>query len=804
MSVGNATLIPHKTFLALALAIALCGTVATDASASGIPTTNARSSVDATVARTTALHSGDAVIGALPMTQPMHVVVALKLRDKAGLDALVVGNAKSQAHGVAPQLLSSDQFLARHAPTLAQAQAVADYLTGRGFTNVSIAANRLLVSADGNAQTARDAFATTFAQVKTFDGRIAYANTVDARVPASLANTVLAVVGLQNVHMAAATGSPSQADGAHPDIVTTHDPLDFPTIYGGSGFAVAKDINIGIVSNGSAGTGGALSNAITDIDAFASAHSLPTPTIAIVQPNGANANTSDQVTDFSTQNILGMAGGQVKKIFFYNLSTGTDADLTADLNAIVAANAARIVEVPAYAGGCETAAQADGSAAADDTILEAAVAQGQTFVVGTGASGGADECLNGTNTPLWPASSQYVVAVAGTLLNATGTTWALEQVYNATGGSPSTFEPMPSWQTGFGVPGSTRGTADVAFDGYPGSGSTVSFDGGTATNSGPGLSASLFTGLWALVLEKQGSGFGFAGPVLYALPATDFHDITVGNNNGGVTGIGYSAATGYDYPSGRGSMIINNVLTDSTGLGNKRPVANFTFAVTGETVDFTDTSTDSDGTIVAHAWTFGDGGTSTATNPSHTYTSVGNFTVSDRVTDNDGATTTKSKTVTTVSTQLFQNPGFETGTAAPWLMHTSSILTNNSALAHSGNWFAQLGGTIGPANWFSQSVTIPSGYTSATVSFYVHTTTTEPIGQPCQDFLQVNLESPPGSEPNELTVICNTDATGGYIQRQFDVSRFIGQRVQLGFGARAETGPDVTTWDIDDVTLTVQ
>jgi hypothetical protein len=36
------------------------------------------------------------------------------------------------------------------------------------------------------------------------------------------------------------------------------------------------------------------------------------------------------------------------------------------------------------------------------------------------------------------------------------------------------------------------------------------------------------------------------------------------------------------------------------------------------------------------------------------------------------------------------------------------------------------------------------------------------------------------------------------------VSSFIGQQVVLGFGARAEAGTNTTTWDIDDVTLTVQ
>ncbi|MGH8077649.1 MAG: M20/M25/M40 family metallo-hydrolase, partial [Lysobacter sp.] len=52
---------------------------------------------------------------------------------------------------------------------------------------------------------------------------------------------------------------------------------------------------------------------------------------------------------------------------------------------------------------------------------------------------------------------------------------------------------------------------------------------------------------------------------------------------------------------------------------NNPPVANFTSSVSGLTVAFTDTSTDSDGSIASRSWNFGDSTTSTATNPSKTY-----------------------------------------------------------------------------------------------------------------------------------------------------------------------------------------
>jgi subtilisin family serine protease/PKD repeat protein len=80
--------------------------------------------------------------------------------------------------------------------------------------------------------------------------------------------------------------------------------------------------------------------------------------------------------------------------------------------------------------------------------------------------------------------------------------------------------------------------------------------------------------------------------------------------------------------------------------GPQPPVASFTSSCTGLTCSFADTSTDSDGTIASRSWNFGDGGSSTAANPSHSYAAAGSFTVTLTVTDSQGLSSTRTQTVT--------------------------------------------------------------------------------------------------------------------------------------------------------------
>lgn len=492
------------------------------------------------VAQAAMLHSGDTVAGPLSLSAPIRVSFSLQLRNEAQLQAFI-------ANPNHPNLTPAE-FIAQYGPSEADANAAAAWLKQQGFSDVTISPNRLLVSGTAPAAAVQAALHTNMERVHTHDGREAIANASDAVIPASL-HGVNGVIGLQTVHVPHLFGrvQKGKPGGGGGGSIIGHDPTQYPSIYGGASLPTAAGVTVGIISNGD------LTQTLSDLNAFTSQNGLAAATTQIVNTNGTGTDTSGTPEwDLDSQDIIGMGGGQVGKIIFYNIPTLSNSNMVADFNTAVQANAAKVINVSL--GECETSAESDGSAAAADSIFQQADAQGQTFSVSSGDSG-SNECSGGGpkgTTPSWPASSPYVVAVGGTTLNATTSTWQGETVWSSTGGSPSTFEPMPSWQVGVGQNAghTTRGVPDIAFDADPNSGSIIIVNGSSAQYGGTSLSSPLFVGFWARMIAAKGTGIGFAAPKLYQLPASAFHDVTSGSNGG------ETAAPSWDYCTGFGSIIM--------------------------------------------------------------------------------------------------------------------------------------------------------------------------------------------------------------------------------------------------------
>jgi len=83
------------------------------------------------------------------------------------------------------------------------------------------------------------------------------------------------------------------------------------------------------------------------------------------------------------------------------------------------------------------------------------------------------------------------------------------------------------------------------------------------------------------------------------------------------------------------------------------PTAKFTIIpqnpVVGETITFTSTSVDPDGTIVKWVWDFGDENTGTGQTFNHTYTIAGDYIVKLKVVDDHGISSSNKTTLTVIA-----------------------------------------------------------------------------------------------------------------------------------------------------------
>ncbi len=169
------------------------------------------------------------------------------------------------------------------------------------------------------------------------------------------------------------------------------------------------------------------------------------------------------------------------------------------------------------------------------------------------------------------------------------------------------------------------------------------------TAPGTGVSGCAYSGIPGAIYEKTASmdnpvfPTGRGTPVIQDGSSANMNDVTTSKQSvNSTTGLVVLASNNVT----KRYWFSYRTLGGSTPPPPAAPVASFTASPTSGTapldVAFSDTST---GSPTSWAWTFGDGGTSTTQNPSHTYSTAGTYTATLTAT-NAGGSTSASKTIT--------------------------------------------------------------------------------------------------------------------------------------------------------------
>jgi len=151
---------------------------------------------------------------------------------------------------------------------------------------------------------------------------------------------------------------------------------------------------------------------------------------------------------------------------------------------------------------------------------------------------------------------------------------------------------------------------------------------------------------------------------------------------------------------------------------------------------------------------------------------------------------------TCTAAQLLGNPGFESGNTT-WTATSGVITSSSSEAARTGSYKAWLDG-YGSAHTdtLSQSVTIPSGCTTATLSFYLHIDTAETTTSTAYDKLTVTAGS------TTLATYSNLNAASGYVLKSFSLASLAGTTSTITFTG-VEGSTLQTSFVIDDTALNI-
>jgi subtilase family serine protease len=518
--------------------------------------------------REVALNGQAQLVGHLPATQPMRLVLVLPLRYQAALDNFLeeLYNPSSASYH---QFLTVEEFTNMFGPSHEDYSAVVRWAESNGFSVVGTSRNRVNLDVTGSVATIEAAFHLTMGVYRhPTESRTFYAP--DREPTPDLAVPLWHIAGLDNysiprpalVHRNLDVKS-NATTGSCPD-----------QSFCGSDMRAAYYEGTALTGSGqSLGLLEYLGTDLADLDTYyANAGQTNNVPITLLSTDGTSTSCFYPSCDDTEQTLdmtqaLGMAPGLSSLVMYVG---STDSAI---FNAMATAS-----RLNAQLSSSWTWSPPDPNT--DNPYFEEFATQGQNLFQASGDSGRWT-----SSSEIYPADDMYLTTVGGTDLetNGAGGPWSSETAWVDGGGgiSPNRFS-IPYWQTtaasgcsncstsyrnGPDVSANANFTFYVCADQSP---CTANLYGGTS------FAAPMWAGYLALANQQAVAHgdrvLGFINPALYTIGLsssydTDFHDIISGSN-------GYSATAGYDLATGWGSPnesglingLISTIVTPGFGL----------------------------------------------------------------------------------------------------------------------------------------------------------------------------------------------------------------------------------------------
>ena len=553
------------------------------------------------------LPSDAASLSTLPDKSMLHVDVALRPRGGTALSTYAkdVSTPGSALYG---HFLSKGQFASTFGASSSSIEAVQQSLRSAGLNAGTVSSNHLSIPVSATAAQLSKALSTNFREYRVAGGRVAYANTSAPSIPVGVAPYVQGVIGLDDLNSATPfgaaggdsasdTGSGAPAAGATSNVGTrlcstavrdahaygSYTASELATAYGFSGLYRAGDLGAGQTVALLEYQG----HDAADVAAYQSCSGTNAPVTTVNVDGGPGEDSSVSEADGDIEDVVGLA--PEASVLVYQAPNSTTGWLD-NWNAAVSDDIAKVISISW--GMCELLSSPDFEA--ENTILEQAAVQGQTFLAAAGDSG-SEDCLGPNNANDFravddPGSQPFMTSVGGTQWAGAGgptneTVWndgvlhcsGASDCYGAGGGGISQNWTMPSYQAdadpSLGVVGTDssgapcgaspgdycREVPDVsALAGpYP---YLFYIDGNWVPYGGTSFAAATWAALIALTNASSscaGETVGFANPLLYEVAASSpgaFDEVTTGDNDiTGASGHLYPASAGYNMAAGLGT-----------------------------------------------------------------------------------------------------------------------------------------------------------------------------------------------------------------------------------------------------------